>query len=274
VDDGSGSGVKKVVVEVTVARKSKVVIPSSLPQKTLGPKNKKRGSDEVDPKQMADSSKRLKIQDKGKSIEAPRSPGALETVTLERPSRLWDHPHSHEIAKYLDYVIPAADKARADRDPYDRAGPGREQPGTMSGMLSLLDVPVFALVDTGATHSFVSAKCLEAIGVQGVSDVDPLEISLASARKIVTSSLAKNLSMCIGGRTLEVDAFVIEMRDFDLILGMDWLERYHTDIRCRDREVTLHLADGDHITFFGMRTRTLPRIISMAKATKCLRRDD
>ncbi|CAA0836828.1 Unknown protein, partial [Striga hermonthica] len=96
-----------------------------------------------------------------------------------------------------------------------------EQPGTMSGMISLFDVPIFALFDTGATHSFVSAKCLEAIGVRGVSAVDPIEISLASGRKIVTSSLAEGLSMSIGGRTLEVDAFVIEMRDFDLILGMD-----------------------------------------------------
>ncbi|CAA0815781.1 Unknown protein, partial [Striga hermonthica] len=182
---------------------------------------------------------------------------------------------------------PPAQRQPAPRQPVQhppRGAPARiyaldqeqaaEQPGTMSGMLSLLDVPVFALFDTGATHSFVSTKCLEAIGVQGVSDVDPLEISLASGRKIVTSSLAKNLSMCIGGRTLEVDAFVIEMTDFDLILGMDWLERYHADIQCRDREVTLHLADGDHITFFGTRTRTLPRIISMAKASKCLRRED
>ncbi|CAA0832545.1 Unknown protein, partial [Striga hermonthica] len=96
-----------------------------------------------------------------------------------------------------------------------------EQPGTMSGMISLHGVPIFALFDTGATHSFISAKCLEAIRVRGVSAVDPLEISLASGRKIVTSSLAENLSMSIGGRTLEVDAFVIEMRDFDLIHGMD-----------------------------------------------------
>ncbi|CAA0828924.1 Unknown protein, partial [Striga hermonthica] len=104
-------------------------------------------------------------------------------------------------------------------------------PGTMSGMISLCDVPIFALFDTGATHSFVSAKCLEAIGVRGVSAIDPLEISLASGRKIVTSSLAEDLSMSIGGRTLEVDAFVIEMRDFDLILGMDCLRSRPTPTR-------------------------------------------
>ncbi|CAA0819856.1 Unknown protein, partial [Striga hermonthica] len=105
------------------------------------------------------------------------------------------------------------------------------QPGTMSGLLSLFHTPVFALFDTGATRSFISAKCLSALGAQGVSTVDALEISLASGRKIVTSSLAKNLNIDIGGRALVVDAFVIDMNDFDLILGMDWLARYEADIR-------------------------------------------
>ncbi|CAA0807111.1 inosine-uridine preferring nucleoside hydrolase family protein [Striga hermonthica] len=76
-DDGSGSRVKKAVVEATVAIKSKMVIPSSLPQKNLGSRTKKRGPDKVDPKQRADSSKRLKSQDKGKAAEAPRGDAEL-----------------------------------------------------------------------------------------------------------------------------------------------------------------------------------------------------
>ncbi|CAA0840316.1 Unknown protein, partial [Striga hermonthica] len=89
-----------------------------------------------------------------------------------------------------------------------------------------------------------------------------------------TSFLAKNLSIDIGGRALVVDAFVIDMNDFDLILGMDWFARYQADIRCRDREVTLHLSEADHITFFGTKSRTLPHVISMAKATKYMQRED
>ncbi|CAA0827382.1 Unknown protein, partial [Striga hermonthica] len=166
-----------------------------------------------------------------------------------------------------------AQRQPAPRQPAQRP-PGQEQQRTMSGMLSLFHTPIFALFDTGATHSLVSTQCLSALGAQGVSTVEPLEISLASGRKIVTSSLAKNLNIDIGGRTLVVDAFVIDMNDFDLILGMDWLTRYRADIRCRDREVTLHLSEGDHITFFWTKSRTLPHVISMAKATKYMQRED
>ncbi|CAA0823405.1 Uncharacterized mitochondrial protein AtMg00860, partial [Striga hermonthica] len=147
-----------------------------------------------------------------------------------------------------------------------------QHPGTMSGMLMLNDIPVFVLFDTGATHSFISRRCLDAIGVHAITAVDPLEVSLASGRKIVTSVKATDLSISIGGRILSTDVYVLEMRDFDLILGMDWLTRFHADIRCHDREITLYLPGDDQITFFSTKTCSLPHVISMAKARKMLRR--
>ncbi|CAA0828818.1 Uncharacterized mitochondrial protein AtMg01250, partial [Striga hermonthica] len=147
-----------------------------------------------------------------------------------------------------------------------------QQPGTMSGMVVLNDIPVFALFNTGATHTFISRRCLDAIGVHAVTAVDPLEVSLASGRKIVTSAKATDLSLSIGGRVLTADAFVLEMKDFDLILGMDWLSFYHADIRCHDLEIILYLPEDESITFFGSKNRSLPQVVSMAKATKLLRR--
>ncbi|CAA0834087.1 Unknown protein, partial [Striga hermonthica] len=147
-------------------------------------------------------------------------------------------------------------------------------PGTMSGMIIINDVPVFAFIDTGTTHSFISRRCLDAIGVCSVSAVDPLEVSLASGRNIVTDAKSESLSLSIGGRFLTTDAYVIEMRDFDLILDLDWLTHFHADIRCHDREITLFLSGDDQITYFGSRTRTLSHIISRAIAKKILRRGD
>ncbi|CAA0835697.1 Uncharacterized mitochondrial protein AtMg00860, partial [Striga hermonthica] len=144
--------------------------------------------------------------------------------------------------------------------------------GTMSGMLSMHGIPVFALFDTGATHSFISSSCLEAIGVQSVSAVDALEVSLASGKTIVTNSIVQELKMNIGGRDLEADTYVINMKDFDIILGMDWLTKYRADISCHQREVTLHLPGVDRIVFFGAQTRAVPRVVSSMKAMKNLRK--
>ncbi|CAA0833390.1 Uncharacterized mitochondrial protein AtMg00860, partial [Striga hermonthica] len=99
-------------------------------------------------------------------------------------------------------------------------------------------------------------------------------VSLASGQNIVTDARATDISLSVGGQILTSDAYVIVMRDFDLILGMDWLTRFHADIRCHDREITLYLPGDDQITYFGSRTRTLPHIIFMAKARRILRRGD
>ncbi|CAA0811205.1 Uncharacterized mitochondrial protein AtMg00860, partial [Striga hermonthica] len=111
--------------------------------------------------------------------------------------------------------------------------------GTISGMLSISNVPVFALCDTGATHSFISSRCLEAFSTSTVNSYDPLEVSLASGKIIISDSMIPSLPVSIGGHILEASVYVIEMRDFDVILGMDWLTRYRADIRCQEREVTL-----------------------------------
>ncbi|CAA0819032.1 Unknown protein, partial [Striga hermonthica] len=66
---------------------------------------------------------------------------------------------------------------------------------------------------------------------------------------VVMNGITRLLS--IGGRVLTADAFVLEMKDFDLILGMDWLSFYYADIRCHDREITLYLPGDESITFFG-----------------------
>ncbi|CAA0821402.1 Unknown protein, partial [Striga hermonthica] len=141
--------------------------------------------------------------------------------------------------------------------------------GTMSGMIMLNDVPVFALFDTGATHSFISRQCLDAIGVHSITTIDPLEVSLASGRKIVTDAKSTDLILSIDGRILSTDAYALEMRDFDLILGMDWLTYFHVGIRCHDREITLCLPRDEHITFYGTKTCSLPHVFPWRKPRKC-----
>ncbi|CAA0840562.1 Unknown protein, partial [Striga hermonthica] len=142
--------------------------------------------------------------------------------------------------------------------------------GTMSGMLSISNVPVFALCDTGATHSFISSRRLEALSISTVSSCDPLEVSLASGKIIISDSVVRNLSICIGGRVLMADVYVIEMRDFDVILGMDWLTRHRADIRYQEREFTLFLVSDQPVVFYGVKSRTVPRVISSMQARKSL----
>ncbi|CAA0840262.1 Unknown protein, partial [Striga hermonthica] len=202
-----------------------------------------------------------RLQQQPQQRQQPQQP-QQQQLQQQQPRQQPPRPQQQQRGRQQARVC-AVDQREAD-----------QHPGTMSGMIILNDVLVYALFDTGATHSFISRRCLEAIGVRSTTAVDPLEVSLALGRKIVADARATDLSLSIGGRILFTDTYVIEMRDFDLILGMDWLTRFHADIRCYDQEITLYLPGDDQITYYGSRTRTLPHIISMAKARKILRRGD
>ncbi|CAA0836841.1 Unknown protein, partial [Striga hermonthica] len=193
--------------------------------------------------------------------QQPQPPPQQPRQQQQHPRQQDQRPPQQQQRGRQQARVYAVDQAEAE-----------QQPGTMSGMLILNDVPVFALFDTGATHSFISRRCLDTIGVHAFTAVDPLEVSLASGRRIVITAKASDLSLSIGGRILSTDTYVLEMRDFDLIFGMDWLSYYHADIRYHDREITLYLPGDDLITFFGTKNRSLPHVVSMAKATKMLRR--
>ncbi|CAA0815861.1 Unknown protein, partial [Striga hermonthica] len=113
-------------------------------------------------------------------------------------------PPPHQQQQPPPFQQRAGGQARVYTITHDEAA---RNTGTMSGMLSISHVPVFALCDTGATHSFISSRCLEALSIITVHACDPLEVSLASGKIIISDSVVRNLPICIGGRVLEADAY-------------------------------------------------------------------
>ena len=55
----------------------------------------------------------------------------------------------------------------------------------------------------------------------------------------------------ISGILLTVDLRVIDMSEFDVILGMDWLKTYRVVIDCEHRRVTAYTQDGTRVIFQG-----------------------
>ena len=58
-----------------------------------------------------------------------------------------------------------------------------------------------------------------------------------------------------------MDLRVIDISDFDVILGMDWLTAHRVIIDCDRRRVTAYTQDGIRITFQGDKHDALPRTV-------------
>ena len=62
------------------------------------------------------------------------------------------------------------------------------------------------------------------------------------------------------------DLIELSFREFDVILGMDWLSRHQVVADCRMKRVTLRTPSGEEVTFISERSNHLSNVISAATA--------
>ena len=60
---------------------------------------------------------------------------------------------------------------------------------------------------------------------------------------------------------LTVDLRVMDMSEFDVILGMDWLTAYKVVIDYERRRVTAYMQDGTRVVFQGDKHDILPQTV-------------
>ncbi|KAL4012228.1 hypothetical protein IC575_029324 [Cucumis melo] len=123
---------------------------------------------------------------------------------------------------------------------------------------------------TGSSHSFISSIFVKHAGLE----VEPLGSALSALYSSGEVLLSKEkIRACwveIANHTLNVTLLVLDMQDFDVILGMDWLSTNHATIDCFNKEVVFNPPSGDKFKFRGAGMVGIPKVISAMKASKLL----
>jgi len=115
------------------------------------------------------------------------------------------------------------------------------QSGTSAGTLQLDTMHVYALIDPGASHSFVSYRIVNDLHVLsrnlgvGVTVSTPLGENIY----IYIDDIYRGVKLYIGGLELRVDLMPLELYDFDVILGIDWLSKHKAQVDCFTKTVTI-----------------------------------
>ena len=101
-------------------------------------------------------------------------------------------------------------------------------------LLSLLWVRI--VFDFGASHSFITASCVRELGLEVETLEKPLYVSSPLGTRVSVDLIYRGCELEISGVLLTVDLRVMDMSEFDVIIGMDWLTEYRVIIDC----VTFH----------------------------------
>ena len=125
-------------------------------------------------------------------------------------------------------------------------------------MILVYSIWVCVLFDTGATHSFISAFCANALGLKMERVENLLLIESPIGMNSRVDKICKGCIITLVSRALKVDLRIFDMSGYDVILGMDWLTVYRALIDCHRRKIIFCLSDGFKVCFVGGKCVSLP----------------
>ena len=117
------------------------------------------------------------------------------------------------------------------------------------------------LFDSGASHSFIAALVVIELSLEVETLEDPLYVSSPLGIRARIGMICRGYELEISGTLLTVDLRIMDMSEFDVILGMDWLTAYRVVIDCECRRVTAYTQDGTRVVFQGDKHDILPQAV-------------
>ena len=82
------------------------------------------------------------------------------------------------------------------------------------------------LIDPGAIHFFVARKIKNRLKKQPMKLEKGFLSSIPLGDAVLIEHMYKGVKIVIRGYDMEVNVMPLELHDFDLILGMDWLSNH------------------------------------------------
>ncbi|XP_074323235.1 uncharacterized protein LOC141660172 [Apium graveolens] len=142
--------------------------------------------------------------------------------------------------------------------------------GTVSGTLLVGRRDAYVLFDTGSTHSVVSLSFVRHLGVAPSLLYPHMSISTPMGNSVVISDVYRECPITVGDRNCKVNLLPMEMHDFDIILGMDWLSEHRATIDCQGKRVIFGDVDKPEFVYQGSQPKGEVKLISALKASKLL----
>ncbi|GKA64886.1 reverse transcriptase domain-containing protein [Tanacetum coccineum] len=138
--------------------------------------------------------------------------------------------------------------SRANNNAYGRAYLLRDKnahqdPNVVTSTFLLNQHLARVLFDSGAGKSFVSISLASMINILPITLDTTYDIEMADGNLVGTNTVIQGCTLILLNQPLEMDLMPIKLGSFDVVIGMDWLSKYHARIICDEKVV--HTPGGD-----------------------------
>jgi hypothetical protein len=134
------------------------------------------------------------------------------------------------------------------------------------GMFLASSHPATILFDSGASHPFISSSFVAKYNLPIATMKHTMLVS-SPRGEIRTKHICLAVSISITGVDFPLNLILLDSKDIDIILGMDWLRKYDRVIQCAKRTVRLTKEDGTIIEFVAAKQSNQASTVNQAKVT-------
>ncbi|GKA92967.1 putative reverse transcriptase domain-containing protein [Tanacetum coccineum] len=113
----------------------------------------------------------------------------------------------------------------------------------VTGMFLLNNRYASILFDTGTDRSFVSTTFSSRIVITPTALDHDYNVELADGRIVGLNTIIRGCTLNFLNHPFNIDLMPVELGSFDVIIGMDWLAKYHAVIVCAEKIVRIPFKD-------------------------------
>ena len=104
----------------------------------------------------------------------------------------------------------------------------------------IINQHVVILIDLGSIHCYIDPKIVDSLHLEKIDLGKSVLVQLATGTKRRIHDMVRGCSISINGVNTSVGINVIPLGSYDILIGMDWLDKHHVVLDCHSK--TLHVS--------------------------------
>ncbi|GJZ20475.1 reverse transcriptase domain-containing protein [Tanacetum coccineum] len=112
-----------------------------------------------------------------------------------------------------------------------------QDPNVVTSMFLLNQHLVKVLFDFRADRSFISISLASKLNLPSITIDTFYDIEMADRNLVSTNTVMKGCTLTLLNKPFKIGLMPIKLGSFDVVIGMDWLSKYHAKILCDEKVV-------------------------------------
>jgi hypothetical protein len=131
---------------------------------------------------------------------------------------------------------------------------------------------VVILIDSGSSHCYIDPKIVDKLNFEKIKLGKASLVQLATRTKKRIHDMVRSWSMSLNGVNTSTDLNIIPLGSYDVLIGMDWLDKHHVVLDCHNKTFTCLDGNGKQSIMRGVPRPISIREILALQLKRCFRK--